>query len=192
VKVRRHISLSYFAHICLWQGGYFTLKNCNINYDWQIYFERQLKGAVLYNDTWEADGLSTGQDIPRLSSDIEFHYSVDKKDCDRPIWKLVHTLILHLFKLHFNNIPPFTIVFLQYICPLSFQDYNTASVSHRLSSVLHVLNTAPPTPFPRVFCSSHLYTHSFLSFLNIIYKCWRRLKRLLSLIKFEVATIQGF
>jgi hypothetical protein len=55
-----------------------------------------------------------------------------RKDCDRHILKLVHNLILQLFKFHFNNIPPITIIFLQYICPLSFQDYNTASFSHRL------------------------------------------------------------
>ena len=45
----------------------------------QIYFGREHKRAVLYNDIWEADSLSAGQDIPRLSSNLKFHCRAEKK-----------------------------------------------------------------------------------------------------------------
>ena len=56
-----------------------TKKNYNFNSDRQIYYEKQLKDAVLYNDTWEADSRSAGQDIPRLSSNLQFHYLIEKR-----------------------------------------------------------------------------------------------------------------
>jgi len=51
----------------------------NFNTHGQIYFERQFKGVVLYNDTWEAGSLSAGRDIPRISSSLEFHYRVERR-----------------------------------------------------------------------------------------------------------------